>query len=53
MKRHLNPTECCILADSSAVLSWMNPFVMLGVSGNFVTFILFFMENSVNKQCRP
>ena len=43
----------CILVDTSTVVCWTSPFVILGMSGFFVTFILFLMENSVSKQCKP
>ena len=43
----------CILVDSSTVICWMSPFVIWRVSGLFVSFILFLMENPVGKQCRP
>ena len=43
----------CILVESSTVICWMSPFVILGVSGLFVAFILLVIENPVNKQCRP
>ena len=44
----------CILVDSSTVICWTSPFVILGVPAlKFVTFILFFIENPVSKQCRP
>ena len=43
----------CILVDSSTVICWTSPFVIIGVSGYFVAFILFLMENSDSKQCRP
>ena len=40
-----------ILVDSSTVICWMSPFVILGVQGLYFAFILFLMENPVNKQC--
>ena len=36
----------CILVDSSAVICWMSPFVIFGVPGLFVTFIIFFYGKS-------
>ena len=42
----------CILMDSSTVICLTSPFVILGVSGLFVTFILVLMENPVSKQGR-
>ena len=42
-----------LLVDSSSVIWWTSPFVILGVFGlYFVAFILFLMENPVSKQCR-
>ena len=38
--------------DSSTVICLTSPFVILGVSGLFVTFILYLMENPVSKQGR-
>ena len=38
-----------ILVDSSTVIYWKSPFVILGCQVYFVTFILFLMENPVNK----
>ena len=47
-------THCtCILVESSNVIFWTSLLVILGVSGLFVAFVLFLMENSVSKQCRP
>ena len=43
----------CILVDSSTVVCWISPFVILRVSVYFVAFILFFMEKPVSKHCRP
>ena len=43
----------CILVDSSTVICWMSPFVILGMSDVFCRFIQFLMENPVSKQCRP
>ena len=34
--------------DSSTVICWTSPFVILGVSGHFVSFILFLMKNPVS-----
>ena len=42
----------CIRVDSSTVICWTCPFVILWMSGYFVAFILFFMENPVSKRCR-
>ena len=42
----------CILVDSSAVIGWMSPFVILGVSCLFCHFYSILMENPVSKQCR-
>ena len=43
--------------DSSTVICWTSPFVILGVSGLFVAFILFLMEillaNSVDPDQTP
>ena len=40
------------LVDSSTVICWMSPFVILGVQGLYFAFyILVLMENPVNKQC--
>ena len=36
----------CILADSSTVMYWRSPFVILGMSVYFVPFILFFDRKS-------
>ena len=30
--------------NSSTAICWMSPFVILGLSGSFCSFILFFME---------
>ena len=38
--------------DSSTVLCWTSPFVILGVSGQFYHFYSIFMENPASKQCR-
>ena len=43
----------CILVDSSTVIGWMSPFVILGVSGQFCLFFLFLIENPISKYCRP
>ena len=40
----------CIPADSSTVICWTSPFVILGVSG---LLSLLLMENPVSKLCRP
>ena len=37
----------CILVDSSTVICWMSPFVILGVSGLFCCLILLDLENPV------
>ena len=42
-----------ILVDSSTVIYWMSPFVLIGVLVYFVAFILFLLENPGSKQCRP
>ena len=42
----------CILVDSSTVICWTSPFVILGVSGLFCHFYSILMENPVSKQCR-
>ena len=48
------PITHCILVDSSMVICWTSPVVILGLLGlNFVTFILFLTENPVSKHCRP
>ena len=38
----------CILVDSSTVICWTSPFVIVEVSVLYVAFILFLMENSVS-----
>ena len=45
----------CFLVDSSSAIFGSVHFVILGVPGLFffVAFILFLIENSVSKQCRP
>ena len=50
---HLHLLTHCILVDSSTVICWTSPFVILGVSGLFVTFILLFMENPVSNSVDP
>ena len=35
---YLQPLTQCILVDSSTVICWMNPIVILGVSGQFCLF---------------
>ena len=35
----------CVLVDSSTVICWTRPFVILGVSGLFFRFYSFLMEN--------
>ena len=52
--RHIyTPLTHCILVDSSIVICWKSPFVILRVSGLFFfAFILFLMENPGSK-CRP
>ena len=47
------PLTHCILVDSSTVICWMSPFVILGASVLFVTYILLLIKNLVSKQCRP
>ena len=42
----------CILVDSSTVISWTSPFVILGVSGLFCHFYSIF-DGNVSIQCRP
>ena len=44
----------CILVDSSTVIFWMNPFVILGVSGLFCLFYFnsIFDKNAIIKHCR-
>ena len=43
-----------ILVDSSIVICWSSPFVILGVSSQFCLFYsIFLMENPVSKRCRP
>ena len=40
--------------DSSYVICWASPFVILGgVRSVLSLFILFLMENPVGQQCRP
>ena len=40
----------CVLVDSSTVICWMHPLVILWVSGLFCpTFIPFLVENPVSK----
>ena len=41
------------LADSSTVISWASPFVILGVLASFCCFYFIFIENHLSKQCRP
>ena len=54
LKRGTLLTHCInILEDYSIVICWTSPFVIIGVSNLFVTFILFLMENPVSKHCRP
>ena len=43
----------CNLVDSSTVICWMSPFVVLGVMIYFVLVILLLTENPVSKHCRP
>ena len=43
----------CILVDSSAVICWTSPYVILGVSCLFGRFYSILMENPVSKQSRP
>ena len=43
---------CCTLVDSSTVICWKCPFVILGVLVYFVAF-LFLMENPVSKHADP
>ena len=43
----------CILVDSSTIVCWTSPFVILGGRVYFVALIVFLMENPVSKQCRP
>ena len=52
--RHNPPKKLthCILVNSSTVICWTSPFVILGVSGLFCPFIPFLMETPVSKQCR-
>ena len=38
----------CILADSSTIICWTSTFVILGVLGSILFFL---MENPVRKQC--
>ena len=51
------PLSCClthcILVNSSTVICWMSPFVILERQVYFVAFILFLMETPVSKKCRP
>ena len=42
-----------ILVDSSTVISWRSPFVILGVSDLFCLFYSIFDGNPVSKHCRP
>ena len=43
-----------ILVDSSTVICWTSPFVILGVSGLFCRFYSIFDGKSCfSKQCRP
>ena len=41
----------CILVDSSAVICWTSPFVILVMSSLFCRFY-YILENPVSKQCR-
>ena len=43
----------CILVDSSTIVSWTGPFVILGVSGIFCRLHSVFDGNAVSKQYRP
>ena len=38
-----------IVMDSSTVICWMCPFVILEMSGLYVGFSLFFIENPISK----
>ena len=42
-----------ILVDSSTVTCWTSPFVILGMSLYFISFMVFLMESPVSKQYRP
>ena len=50
VNRHMNVAACfyrfqlthCILVDSSTVICWTSPYVMLGGQVCFVAYILFF-----------
>ena len=42
----------CILVDSSTVICWTSPFVILGVLNLFCRFYYNLRENPVSKQCR-
>ena len=44
----INRLTRSILVDSSTVICWTSPLVILGVSGLFCRFQSIFMENSVN-----
>ena len=43
----------CVLVDSSSVICWTSPFVILGVWVYFVALILFMMTHSVSKNVDP
>ena len=54
MQKKACPLTQCILVDSSTVILWMSPFVILRVLDLFCQFYFFFLlENPVSKQWRP
>ena len=47
------PSIHCILVESTAVVRWTSSFVILGVSGLFVAFILFLMKILLANNVEP
>ena len=43
----------CILVDSSTVICWMSPFVILGVSSLFCHFYSILLANNVESDQMP
>ena len=50
---YLKKYRVILTVDSSTVICWKSPFVIVGVSDLFCCFILFLLENPVSKQWRP